>query len=531
MPRPAPRPRELQALRDQSAEIDSWESPFLAVVSVMMLREGWDVRNVTTIVGLRPYQAKSAILPEQTLGRGLRRMFGPGVEEKVSVLGTQAFMDFIEEIKSEGVELERRAMGPGSPPAGPMIVEVDHGDPEKDIAALDIELPRLKPRIARLMKDFEALDAATFPRPRLPLKDYSAAEQRELTFVEPIVTGEVSHTLTLAGADAPDWRHVIGWFAQSIIRDLRMVGGFDVLFGRLKAFVEDGLFDRAVSLEDPNVLRNLSDPGVTQTLKETIKREINRLTVQDAGTTAVQDRIKISATRPQLTRRRDAVEARNSMFNKVAGDNDFELAFAKFLAAAPDVASFFKNTEATGFRLEYQSSGGGIIRDYYPDFILRDDGRGDVDRRDQGPRGRAGRAQVGAAEAVVQGRRRAGRAARLSPAVRTGGGVGRAPQSAANVRRGGKRLSRTMSRAGAADSRAGAGDPAPVCLSRLGDDGRHGADGADARQGFGVSPADGGGGDRRPDHLDGAVAAAGAGGLKSSSTTSSAGCFPSSAAW
>lgn len=365
--------KELRKLRDQAAEIDGWESPYLAVVSVMMLREGWDVRNVTTIVGLRPYAAPSAILPEQTLGRGLRRMFDRPVGEKLGVLGTEAFMAFVEEIKNEGVELERHAMGPGSPPVGPMVIEVDHGVPDKDIAALDIELPRLKPRIQRSMKDFEALDAAAFPRPRLPLRTYTEAERRELTFIEPIVTGEVSHTLTLDGAGSPDWRHVIGWFAQSIIRDLRMVGGFDVLFGRLKAFVEDGLFDRPVSLEDPNILRNLSDPGVTRTLKDTVKGEINRLTVQDFGTTAVQDRVKISATRPQVVRRRDAVEARNSMFIKVAGDNDFELAFARFLAAAPDVQSFFKNTEATGFRLEYQSAGGGLIRDYYPDFILRDD--------------------------------------------------------------------------------------------------------------------------------------------------------------
>ena len=364
--------KELQKLRDQSTEIDGWESPYLAVVSVMMLREGWDVKNVTTIVGLRPYAAESAILPEQTLGRGLRRMFGPDVDEKVGVLGTEAFMAFVDEIRNEGVELERRAMGPGTPPAGPMVVEVDHGDPDKDIEALDIELPRLKPRIQRTMKDFEALDVATFPRPGLPLTTYSEAEQRELTFVEPIVTGEVSHTLTLAGAEAPDWRHVIGWFAQSIIRDLRMVGGFDVLYGRIKAFVEDGLFDRVVSLDAPNVLRNLSDPGATRVLKDAVKGEINRLTVQDTGTTAVQDRVKISATRPQVVRRRDTVDARNSLFNQVAGDNDFELAFARFLAAAPDVQSFFKNTEATAFRLEYQSAGGGLIRDYYPDFVARD---------------------------------------------------------------------------------------------------------------------------------------------------------------
>ena len=40
-----------------------------------MLREGWDVQNVTVVVGLRPYSAKANILPEQTIGRGLRLMF------------------------------------------------------------------------------------------------------------------------------------------------------------------------------------------------------------------------------------------------------------------------------------------------------------------------------------------------------------------------------------------------------------------------------------------------------------------------
>ena len=66
---------ELDLLRKQANEIDSWESPFKVIISVMMLKEGWDVKNVTTIVGLRPYAADSKILPEQTLGRGLRRMF------------------------------------------------------------------------------------------------------------------------------------------------------------------------------------------------------------------------------------------------------------------------------------------------------------------------------------------------------------------------------------------------------------------------------------------------------------------------
>lgn len=58
---------ELEKLRKQSNAIDGLDSPYKAIVSVMMLKEGWDVRNVTTIVGLRAYSAKSNILPEQTL--------------------------------------------------------------------------------------------------------------------------------------------------------------------------------------------------------------------------------------------------------------------------------------------------------------------------------------------------------------------------------------------------------------------------------------------------------------------------------
>ena len=89
-----------------------------------MLKEGWDVRNVTTIVGLRPYSAKSNILPEQTLGRGLRRMYLEDAEEYVSVVGTDAFMEFVESIQAEGVQLEHRPMGEGAKPNTPLVIEV-----------------------------------------------------------------------------------------------------------------------------------------------------------------------------------------------------------------------------------------------------------------------------------------------------------------------------------------------------------------------------------------------------------------------
>ena len=64
---------EIERPREAARKVDSNDNPYAAIVSVLMLRGGWDVKNVVVIVPLRAYSAKANILPEQTLGRGLRR--------------------------------------------------------------------------------------------------------------------------------------------------------------------------------------------------------------------------------------------------------------------------------------------------------------------------------------------------------------------------------------------------------------------------------------------------------------------------
>lgn len=56
------------------AEVEEPDSRVRVIVSVGMLKEGWDVANVYVIVSLRA--SVSEILTEQTLGRGLRLPFG-----------------------------------------------------------------------------------------------------------------------------------------------------------------------------------------------------------------------------------------------------------------------------------------------------------------------------------------------------------------------------------------------------------------------------------------------------------------------
>ncbi len=373
---------ELERLRRQSNEIDTWGSPFRAIVSVLVLKEGWDVRNVTTIVGLRAYSSKSYILPEQTLGRGLRRMyFGTDARETVSVLGTPAFMEFVESIQTEGVTLEHVPMGHGVEGPGSLIVEIDP-EKAKEPEALEIEIPRLSRRFHREFKNLDQLRPTEFRNPRLLLKPFTEAETREIVF-KTMLEGEIDHTIQLDGAGPADYRSVIAFFARQLLKELRLVptetagrnvSGYQTLYGKVKEFVHEHLFEASpVDLADPVVLRNLSEPEAGKILFDAFKAAINALTVEQHGSVRVEDRIRLREMRPFRTDPRAYFQPKRSLQNKIVGEpkaGGFELEFASFLDSTPGVASFAKNYFAVGFQLDYVKANGDLSN-YVPDFLVK----------------------------------------------------------------------------------------------------------------------------------------------------------------
>jgi type III restriction enzyme len=78
-------------------KVEDQTSPYRIIVSVGMLKEGWDVKNVYVIASMRA--SVSEILTEQTLGRGLRLPFGryTGVEvlDTLEVLGHERYEELL----------------------------------------------------------------------------------------------------------------------------------------------------------------------------------------------------------------------------------------------------------------------------------------------------------------------------------------------------------------------------------------------------------------------------------------------------
>jgi type III restriction enzyme len=250
---------------------------------------------------------------------------------------------------------------------------VDALNPEKNIDRLDIAIPKLGRRFHRDYKDLAALDPAALGNPKLRLKPFAAGETREIVFKLMLEDG-VHHTITLDSAGPGDYRAVVGFFAGQLLRELRLVGGYDVLYGKVKTFIRDHLFDATpVNLDDPVVLRNLSEPEAGKNIFDSFKRAINALTIRETGTSRIENYIRLRDTRPCRTDQRPYLAATKSIFNKTVGEahaGGFELMFAAFLEAAPDVAAFAKNYLAVGFRLDYVKADGDLST-YTPDFIVR----------------------------------------------------------------------------------------------------------------------------------------------------------------
>ncbi len=362
---------ELEKLRKAADDIDKDHSPYKAVVSVLMLREGWDVRNVATIVGLRPYGADSKILPEQTIGRGLRKMFSLDTPEKLVIVGTPKFLEFVEELKTEGVEFQYSPMGKGTKGKSPVIVEVDKENPDKDLDELDIPIPQMSPRIYREFKNLELIDVGKFNNEKIRLKQFSADELKEIVFND--IEGNLSHK-TVFKDTVPDYRNVIGFFTSSILKDSRLVSGFNILYPKVESFIKYQLFTTEVELSDPQTLRNLSEVNPREILRTTFKKAIDELTVTDKGTAAVRNYISLKLTKPKVVENQPFLVPKKSVFNKIIGDNPFELEVASFLESRfSDVIAYAKNTMGEGginFKIEYQAQDGNI-REYFPDFFVK----------------------------------------------------------------------------------------------------------------------------------------------------------------
>ena len=349
--------KDLPILRKLAREIDEPSNKVKIIVSNMMLREGWDVQNVTVILGLRPFTSKAQILPEQAVGRGLRLMKGisPDHTQTLEVMGTEAFEEFIRELEKEGVGINTVK----TPPPLPVTIA-----PEKSRLKYDIEIPQTEFRWTRQYKKIEELDPLQIPS--LYNSEKLDENRKILLKMEFLHTETEVHQTTIDITSLPSGRELIACITREVNKKAHLLADFNTLYPLIEKYILEKCFEVKISdVEDERLRKNLNDISIQDPIVDLLAKEIGKVSAKAKKEVIKTGVIKLSQFKP-FTWRRKHLRCEKTVFNFVAVYNDFEAGFAKFLDTSPDIDRFAALAER--FSVDYLSSR-GAIRLYYPDFI------------------------------------------------------------------------------------------------------------------------------------------------------------------
>lgn len=358
---------DLEKARLAARNIDEPENKIKAVVSVMMLREGWDVRNVTVVLGLRPFTAQAEILPEQVIGRGLRLMaqVSPDKTQTLEVLGTRKLLELLRnQLESEGVGV----VSTGEPPLNPVTIE-----PLEERLQYDIAIPLTKPAWTHSFRNLSELDVGSLEpiqdREELP-EPYRIRLKMEFASTETEV-----HQADIA-MEAPSARNLLTSIANKVSAQAKLPSRFDEMYPVVRDYVQRVCFGKQIELEQEKPIRShLMRLEVQEGIARYLALKISELTLERRPFEFKKANFHLSETKPFIWRRNlPALEASKTVFSFVATFNAYERAFAEFLEQADDVLRFAalgtteQGDSSASFRVDYVKES-GAIGFYYPDWV------------------------------------------------------------------------------------------------------------------------------------------------------------------
>jgi type III restriction enzyme len=364
-------------------------NPYNVVVSVMMLKEGWDVRNVKVIVPLRPCDSRT--LTEQTLGRGLRKMHPPIVDDEGAATITTEELYVIEHPSFKTVLDQIRDIieeGDGSDPLReyvPILQREDLAERE----AFDVRLLRFEGLTQQQVDWRKAFDVNKLPplSPKHPWQG-EIADTEIQTFLKRALEQheEAGQTFLLEGAPSyKDFDQVIELaYAIPLLKELRTSFQHkNAVKDVAREFLERRTFALPAGVplrfggimepEDARIaLGNLARPNVIQDVKKALLPVLRKAIIAERTASQAQlSERRAAELRNYQALKKNVVQAlRRSSFQQAAVANTDELTFAVLVDLATDVTGWLYNDRSgVSFSIPYDWH--GRTSQYFPDFIVR----------------------------------------------------------------------------------------------------------------------------------------------------------------
>lgn len=339
-----------------------------AIVSVNMLSEGWDVKSVTHILGLRAFG--SPLLTEQVIGRGLRRtnydVLNQPLEERPD--GGEETVDAFG-IPFVGFPVEKRKR----PRTGDWSQKPIWIEPDPKKVKYRLQVPNVRSWAVGVLEPLSDLVNVE----KLPELRLDPRETPPEVHVRPVVGGHPEAIMTLEQVRT-EWPVLRTAFlmAEELHRemspgsaaDLGIGPTFDELLDVSKRYVES----RVVPVVKGGLRSDIRDLGIYYWRRRAL--DTLDTAIRNAGAVGVNS-VPILGSPEWL----DTFNLRRFQWTGVLADGkrchttkvpchtDLEKRFADFLDGAKDVVRYFKN-ERFGFSVTYYEN--NRPRQYYPDFII-----------------------------------------------------------------------------------------------------------------------------------------------------------------
>ena len=399
------KPDEWLQIKEKLFNIDRYAHPKI-IVSVLMLREGFDVNNICVVVPLRASTA--SILLEQTIGRGLRLMWRePEYQEEkeenrkavlvrkekpksyldmLSIIEHPAFQQFYDELLSEGLAAVEDSDINSTSVTGDLIKvglkenyeEYDLfwpiviRDAEEEITSKQIDVSTLEPFSAFTLEQLRLflvnegetfyseaiLSSTTFGKYEVKADLFTATSYNE--YLQKILRTITMRVNRVGGKQLPTLQ----------INEMEIVRIVDV-------YIRTRLFNQPFNPFNGNDWKILLSKNaiVTQHIIKVMSVAIHEMQENVMSNEAVVEKIWFSSVKTLRMRERFSLELQKVIYERLAYPSSkgrLEKEFVEFLDRDSDVQSFLKINESQhGFAKVFYIREDGLLASYHPDFIVK----------------------------------------------------------------------------------------------------------------------------------------------------------------
>lgn len=398
--------KEWEEVETRLFDLDHHKTPKV-IVSVLMLREGFDVNNICVIVPLRASNAP--ILLEQTIGRGLRLMWrepeyaSTKLEDRkrvlvlhkepktyidmLSIIEHPAFIQFYNELIEGGLaSIDAGDVGTGGATGDIIRVGLKDGyenydmtwpvilhDAEEELREVTININELAPFTAfslEKLRQFLATDGETFVSQEITTKTQFGRYRVDANLFTAESYNEYLQKLLRTITMRMDNERRKGGFPMIQIDGARIVALVD-------SYIRTRLFGKPFNPFQGNNWKILlaKDGIVTQHIVKELARTVFKIQMATTTTQAVVQQTAFSTVQVLRMRKSYSQSLQKTIYERVpfpSHGGGFEKAFATFLDTDSSVDAFLKIDETQhSFAIIYYIRDDGMLATYHPDFIVK----------------------------------------------------------------------------------------------------------------------------------------------------------------